>query len=108
MFGYVWYKYVPNAMRRKLEDKSMIMVLVGYHPTRSYKLYNPATNEICISRDVMVNEEGSWSWTNQNTKDNNSSHTKGNSMLIGESEEIVINYTSSAPESQQHPHREPR
>jgi len=47
-------------------------------------LYNLATNAICISRDVAVNEEGSWSWTNQNTKDNNNSHTKGNSMLIGE------------------------
>jgi len=33
VFSFVCYKHVPDARRRKLEDKSMIMVLVGYHLT---------------------------------------------------------------------------
>lgn len=48
-----------------MQDKSEATVLVGYHSTEAYKQYNPMTNEICISRDVVVNETKSWDWTTQ-------------------------------------------
>jgi hypothetical protein len=32
------------------------MILIGYHPTGAYKLYDPVTNKVHISRDVIVNE----------------------------------------------------
>jgi len=54
------------------------MVLVGYHPTGAYRLCNPVTKEICISRDVVVNEEESWDWTTQNN-----SRNQGVSVVIG-------------------------
>ena len=43
VFGSLCYKHVPNARRSNLEDKSEIMILIGYHPTYAYKLYNPVT-----------------------------------------------------------------
>ncbi|MCI15007.1 retrovirus-related Pol polyprotein from transposon TNT 1-94 [Trifolium medium] len=38
VFGSLCYKHVPDARRTKLEDKSEIMILIGYHPTGAYKL----------------------------------------------------------------------
>lgn len=44
----------------KLDDKSKIMLLVGYHSTGAYKLYFPITKKIKISRDVLLKEFGAW------------------------------------------------
>jgi len=60
VFGSVCYAHVLDARRRKLKDKSKVMVLVGYHPIGAYRLCNLVTKEICINRDVIVNEEESW------------------------------------------------
>jgi len=42
------------------------MIMVGYHPTRAYRLYNPAINEICISKHVVMDEKNLWDSTNLN------------------------------------------
>jgi transposase InsO family protein len=41
VFGSVCYKHVPEARRKKLDDRSRVMLLVGYHNTGAYKLYCP-------------------------------------------------------------------
>jgi len=41
------------------------MILVGYHLTVAYKLYNPTTREVCMSRDVVVDEANLWDWMTQ-------------------------------------------
>jgi len=65
VFGSLCYKHVPDARRSKLEDKSEIMILIGYHPTGAYKLYNPVTQKVHISRDVIVNEIEKWKWESE-------------------------------------------
>jgi hypothetical protein len=45
-----------------LDDKSEVLILVGYHTVGSYKLYNPLTQKISASRDVTVNEKEQWNW----------------------------------------------
>ena len=37
VFGFLCYKHIPDAKRRKLEDRSEPMILVGYHETGSYR-----------------------------------------------------------------------
>lgn len=56
VFGSLCYKHVLDARRSKLEDKSEIMIFIGYHPTGAYKLYNYVTQKVHISRDVIVHE----------------------------------------------------
>lgn len=56
VFGFVCYKHIPDATRKKLEDISKVMWLIGYHSTCTYKLYCPVTNKVEVSRDVIVNE----------------------------------------------------
>jgi len=60
VFGSLCYKHIPDARRSKLEDKSEIMMLIGYHPTGAYKLHNPVTQKVHISRDVIMNEAEKW------------------------------------------------
>lgn len=60
VFGSLCWKHVPDAKRRKLDDKSTSMILVGYHTAGSYRLYDPATAKIHTSRDVYFDELGSW------------------------------------------------
>ncbi|CAJ2657083.1 unnamed protein product [Trifolium pratense] len=62
VFGALCYKHVPEAKRKKLDDRSESMVLVGYHVTGAYKLYNPTTKKMIYSRDVIVDEAKSWDW----------------------------------------------
>ena len=44
VFGYVYYKI--GATRRKLDDRSNFMLLIGYHNSSAYKLYCPITNKV--------------------------------------------------------------
>jgi len=43
------------------------MVLVGYHKIGAYRLYNPITGKIVISKDIVIDENESWNWTSNST-----------------------------------------
>jgi hypothetical protein len=62
VFGLICYKHVPDSRRKKLEDKSEAMILVGYHNTGAYRFLDPHSKKIAISRDVKVFEEEFWDW----------------------------------------------
>lgn len=48
------------------------MILLGYHPTGAYKLYDPRQRKIVISRDIVVDEAKGWDWS----RSESSSHDK--------------------------------
>jgi hypothetical protein len=56
VFGSIAYKHVPDQLRKKLDDKSETMILIGYHSTGGYKLYDPVSKVTVISRDVVFDE----------------------------------------------------
>lgn len=60
VFGSMCFKHVPEQLRRKLDDRSQFMVLIGYHLTGAYMLYSPNEDKILISRDVQVDESKRW------------------------------------------------
>jgi hypothetical protein len=67
VFGSLCYKHIPDVKRKKLDDKSEAMILVGYHRTGAYRLYNPITDKVEISRDVKVIENDNWDWKQKST-----------------------------------------
>ncbi|GAU51256.1 hypothetical protein TSUD_412480, partial [Trifolium subterraneum] len=69
VFGSIAYRHVPDQLRSKLDEKSEVMVLVGYHLTGGYKLYDPISKSIVISRDVIVDEMKEWDWCSNKKKD---------------------------------------
>ncbi|KRY11615.1 Retrovirus-related Pol polyprotein from transposon TNT 1-94 [Trichinella patagoniensis] len=54
------YSYIPKQKRRKWDNKAREGVIVGYGgSTKGYRLLNPRTNEIWISRSVKIIEDDS-------------------------------------------------
>lgn len=38
------------------------MILLGYHQTGAYRLFDPNTKKIVISADVVFDEWRGWNW----------------------------------------------
>ena len=69
--------HIPKQKRQKLDSKSIECVMVGYCDiTKGYKLFNKATRDIIVSRDVIFLK-------NQNTDTHNMKEPKNfNQSLI--------------------------
>ncbi|CAL5368353.1 unnamed protein product [Camellia sinensis] len=58
IFGCIAYAHVPDEKRKKLDDKGEKCIFLGVSEhSKAYKLYNPITKKIVISRDVIFDEE---------------------------------------------------
>lgn len=63
VFGCVGHVHVPDARRTKLENKSLSCVLLGVsEESKAYRLYDPISKMIVISRDVIFEQERQWDW----------------------------------------------
>lgn len=63
VFGCLSYAHVPDCKRTKLDNKSLKCVLLGIsEESKAYRLYDPLSQKVLISRDVIFNEEESWTW----------------------------------------------
>ncbi|KAJ0566228.1 putative RNA-directed DNA polymerase [Helianthus annuus] len=61
VFGCLAYVHIPKQRRDKLDKKTEKTVFVGYSEnSKGYKLYNPQSNKIIISRDVVFDENKRW------------------------------------------------
>jgi len=61
VFGCVAYAKISDARMNKLDDKSEKCIFIGYGDRRmGYKLYNPITNKVIMSRDVIFEEDKTW------------------------------------------------
>lgn len=63
VFGCTAYMKIPSALTRKLDARSRLVVHLGREPgTKAYRLYDPVTQNLHISRDVIFNEQHGWDW----------------------------------------------
>lgn len=60
---------MSDQLRRKLDDKSSQMILIGYYSTGGYKLFDPVNKQVVISRDVIIDELKEWDRTENIKKD---------------------------------------
>ena len=69
MFGPIAHRHVPYQLRRKLDDKSSQMILVGYRTIGGYKLFDSLNKQIVIISDMITDELKEWDWTKNVKKD---------------------------------------
>ena len=63
VFGCVAHAKRDSALIKKLDDRSEALVHLGIEPgSKAYRLYNPSTKRVVVSRDVIFNEETCWNW----------------------------------------------
>nr|GEX91741.1 ribonuclease H-like domain, reverse transcriptase, RNA-dependent DNA polymerase [Tanacetum cinerariifolium] len=63
VFGCIAYAKVPSQCLTKLDDRSSRMVYLGNEQgSKAYQLFDPTTQEICVSRDVKFKENKTWDW----------------------------------------------
>lgn len=63
VFGCVGYAKVTTPHLRKLDDRSRALVHLGTEPgTKAYRLLEPSSRKIIVSRDVIFNEDQRWKW----------------------------------------------
>ena len=56
-YGCKAFMFIPDQNRKKLDAKSIECILVGYcENQKAYRLFDPTTNSIRISRDVLFDE----------------------------------------------------
>jgi hypothetical protein len=82
VFGCVAYAHVPDNLRKKLDNKTTVCVLLGLSDeSKAYKLFDPIQKRIIVSRDVVFEENKAWDRNNDGKK-----NTYDDSIEIEESE----------------------
>ncbi|KAI3501210.1 hypothetical protein L1887_29073 [Cichorium endivia] len=67
IFGCIGHVHVPAQLRTKLDTRSHKCVFLGVsQESKAYRLYDPSSEKIVISRDVIFDEDGSWDWSKDN------------------------------------------
>ena len=62
-FGCIAHIKVLGAHNAKLADRSIPTILLGYEQgSKAYRVYNPATKKVQVSRDIVFDEEKAWNW----------------------------------------------
>jgi len=62
-FDYIAYVKTVGPGISKLSDRSTKMVFVGYETgTKGYRVCDPVTKKLQISRDVIFEESKGWNW----------------------------------------------
>ncbi|KAJ0551653.1 putative RNA-directed DNA polymerase [Helianthus annuus] len=64
VFGSIAYKHVYAHGRKKLDDRSQRMVMIGYsaQSPSGYRLLDPVTRKVEATRDATIIEEAAWNW----------------------------------------------
>ena len=57
IFGCLAYAHVPSQQQTKFDAKAVQCIFIGYSPdNEAYKLFNPATDKVIISRDIIFDK----------------------------------------------------
>lgn len=49
VLGYITYRHDPGQLRKKLDYKGEMMILVGYHSNGGYKLFDASNRRVVMS-----------------------------------------------------------
>lgn len=83
IFGCVAHVHIPDQKRSKLDDKSKRCIFLGVSDeSKAWRLYDPTSKKIIVSRDVVFEEGKSWDWSKSDEE------IKHNVLEWGDEEEV--------------------
>ncbi|KAG8501378.1 hypothetical protein CXB51_003478 [Gossypium anomalum] len=83
VFRCVCYVLVPTERRTKLEKRYVPCIFVGYSSDKKgYRVYDPSTRKILVSRDIRFDEKKIWNWDGSNASQFEENSAEGNLELI--------------------------
>ncbi|KAM2245499.1 hypothetical protein ACFXTI_006427 [Malus domestica] len=63
VFGCISYVHILDSKRIKIDDKSLKCIFLGVsEESKAYRLFDPISHKIIMSRDVVFDENQSWNW----------------------------------------------
>lgn len=69
IFGCLAHAHVLDQKRTKVDDKSRKCVFIGVSDeSKAWRLFDPISKTIIISRDLVFEEDESWDWSNTELK----------------------------------------
>lgn len=70
IFGCVSFVRTNTVGRKKLDDRSKVLVHLGTEPgSKAYRLLDPTTKRVVVSRDVVFDEGKSWNWNEKEVEE---------------------------------------
>ena len=99
VFGCLGFAKYDSHHLKKLDDRTRTLVHLGIEPgSKAYRLFDPNTRKVVVSRDVVFAEDKGWKWdvsTNNNSEDQPgmfkvSFGEHGNNGIRGEEEEEEV------------------
>ncbi|KAI5318859.1 hypothetical protein L3X38_038567 [Prunus dulcis] len=65
VFGSLCYAHIPSNLKHKLEENNRKCIFVGYGASeKGYRVFDPSSRKIILSRDVLFYENAAWKWEN--------------------------------------------
>ena len=75
VFGCIAHVRNSSPHLKKLEDRSRKMIFIGYEAgSKAYRAYDPTTNRVHVSLDIMFDKAAQWDWDSDAEKKASSSH----------------------------------
>ena len=69
IFGCLCFTHVPHIKGDKLDMKAELGIFIGYNTlSKAYRIFQPQSGKILISRTVVVMEDEAWDWNLENEK----------------------------------------
>lgn len=66
IFGCLDHMRIPSVNLKKLYSRSKEVVYLGKEPgSKAHRVYDPNSKTICISRDLVFEENKGWDWSNE-------------------------------------------